>query len=334
MSCANSCRITEGGAFFGGGGGEWGQSDEWGVREGEGDGEESYSEEDDFTKDQEDIFGIDFEDEEEEGSDADEDASEYSDDDEDDEQGDIEQKDSPETYENADVSAFDAFDDDDGGFADDDFENGFGGEQEDDEESYESASGSYDEEEESPSQSGSEYVLCHVSAFPLYILSSLILSSLHILLRYDDDLQQADEELESQIENDDWDGVARSVQSFEPDEDEQSSEGSEYTEDMTAEVDIRTRVEELVRKKIPDEIDNLDDMMQQFQGREDDLIQALMAMEGEDDSGSIEDASHDEGQSPRSDEQSQFSGEEEVDEEYSGSQGEEEYSQEDGGEGR
>lgn len=124
------------------------------------------------------------------------------------------------------------------------------------------------------------------------------------------------------------------MQSFEPDPDEESSEGSEYTEDMTAEVETRARVEELVRKKIPDEIDNIDDMMEQFQGREDDLIQALMAMEGEDDSGSIKDVSQDEEQSQYTDEQSQYSGEEEGDEEYSGSQGEEEYSQEEGEEGR
>ena len=83
-----------------------------------------------------------------------------------------------------------------------------------------------------------------------YFPSNLILRSAFILYRYDDDLQEADEELESQIDNDDWDGVDRSVQSFEPDPDEQSSEGSEYTEDMTEEVDFRTRVEELVRKTL------------------------------------------------------------------------------------
>lgn len=169
---------------------------------------------------------------------------------------------------------------------------------------------------------------CHILTHVLFFLLS-------ILYRYDEDLQQADEELESQIEDGDWDGVARSVQSFDQDPDEQSSDDrSEYTEDMTADVDTRARVEELVRKKIPDEIDNIDDMMQQFLGREGDLIQALLAMEGEDDSGSIQDASQEEEQSQYSEEQSQYSGEAEEEEDYSGSRDEEEYSEEEGEEGR
>ena len=128
--------------------------------------------------------------------------------------------------------------------------------------------------------------------------------------------------------------MARSVQSFDQDPDEQSSDDrSEYTEDMTADVDTRARVEELVRKKIPDEIDNIDDMMEQFSGREGDLIQALLAMEGEEDSGSIQDVSQEE-QSQYSEEPSQYSGEDEEEEDYSGSRDEEEYSQEEGEEGR
>merc|ERR1712038_2204853 len=41
---------------------------------------------------------------------------------------------------------------------------------------------------------------------------------------------------------------------------------------------IREEIEELVRRIIPDEIDNVDEMMNQFQGREEELVQTLQTM--------------------------------------------------------
>lgn len=42
---------------------------------------------------------------------------------------------------------------------------------------------------------------------------------------------------------------------------------------------IRAEVEELVRQVVPDEIDNIDEMMTQFRGREQDLINTLRTMQ-------------------------------------------------------
>jgi len=116
--------------------------------------------------------------------------------------------------------------------------------------------------------------------------------------------------------------VAESIRSFDHNPNDlqsplqSSEEASEYTEDMTSvndspdpspqSTEFRVQVEELVHKKIPDEIGNIDDMIEQFQGRESDLIQALLAMEGEDDSGSQEEG-EEEG-SYYSNGQSQYSG--------------------------
>lgn len=43
--------------------------------------------------------------------------------------------------------------------------------------------------------------------------------------------------------------------------------------------EIRVRVETLVRRVVPDEIHNIDEMMLQFEGREEELVETLQTME-------------------------------------------------------
>ena len=43
--------------------------------------------------------------------------------------------------------------------------------------------------------------------------------------------------------------------------------------------EIRVTVEELVRRVVPEEIDNIDEMMLQFKGREEELVETLRTME-------------------------------------------------------
>ena len=43
--------------------------------------------------------------------------------------------------------------------------------------------------------------------------------------------------------------------------------------------EIKSEVEALVRRVVPDEIDNVDEMMKQFKGREDEMIETLRTMQ-------------------------------------------------------
>jgi len=93
------------------------------------------------------------------------------------------------------------------------------------------------------------------------------------------------EELDRMVEAGNWEGVVLAAAQFEgaspQDEDTQfssnvDSSSSPSTEDNEA---IRAEVERLVRRVVPDEIDNIDEMMLQFEGREPELVETLRTMQ-------------------------------------------------------
>ena len=115
-------------------------------------------------------------------------------------------------------------------------------------------------------------------------------------------------ELDNLVDAGDWEGVVLAAAKFEAaessaqDTDSKSgaSRGSHASqsgdgtgtgtggstltsEDDTAKAqrlaEIRAEVETLVRRVVPDEIDNVDEMMKQFEGREDELIETLRTMQ-------------------------------------------------------
>jgi len=55
--------------------------------------------------------------------------------------------------------------------------------------------------------------------------------------------------------------------------------GSESPGKIQRRAEIRTEVEELVRRVVPEEIDNVDEMMKQFRGREEELVETLRTMQ-------------------------------------------------------
>eukprot|EP01082_Thalassiosira_pseudonana_P003174 g3692.t1 g3692 contig12:2570903-2574182(+) len=98
-------------------------------------------------------------------------------------------------------------------------------------------------------------------------------------------------ELDSLVEAGDWQGVILAAAQFEgvsgaesfnqsrdrlDDEANLSSVSSGHTKRNMQE--IRAEVETLVKRVVPDEIDNVDEMMVQFKGREDELIETLRTM--------------------------------------------------------
>lgn len=54
---------------------------------------------------------------------------------------------------------------------------------------------------------------------------------------------------------------------------------SESASNMQKRAEIRAEVEELVSRVVPDEIDNVDEMMHQFKGREEELVETLRTMQ-------------------------------------------------------
>jgi len=93
------------------------------------------------------------------------------------------------------------------------------------------------------------------------------------------------EELDRMVEAGNWEGVVLAAAQFEgaspQDENTQfssnvDSSSSPSTEDKEA---IRAEVERLVRRVVPDEIDNIDEMMLQFEGREPELVETLRTMQ-------------------------------------------------------
>jgi hypothetical protein len=96
------------------------------------------------------------------------------------------------------------------------------------------------------------------------------------------------------VEEGDWEGIMAAAAQFEGASDSESfasrrsmmsdsSVDSEFepktANDNTDKSKLRAEVESLVRTVVPDEIDNIDEMMLQFKGREDKLVQTLKTMQ-------------------------------------------------------
>lgn len=109
-------------------------------------------------------------------------------------------------------------------------------------------------------------------------------------------------ELDKLIEAGNWEGVISAAAKYESEADESSvlsasDDGHDATTLTTAdypksvaetiqtnttsgtENPARSQIAALLQRVVPQELENLDDMLEQFQGREDDLIETLMAME-------------------------------------------------------
>lgn len=168
----NSNYLNKGG-FFGGQEAGWGQPNRKGhndeeEEEGSYSAEDSYDEEEsgDYQEDQtgEDEESVSYESDEDYGSDEEEDSD-----------GEIEKTnspDTPDTLTNKDFDTFDAFGEDDGGFETEAFGADIREEEEEEEVSHESESGTYNDDDEAS--------------------------------QYSEDINKIDEDLESQIDNDDW----------------------------------------------------------------------------------------------------------------------------------
>jgi len=82
-------------------------------------------------------------------------------------------------------------------------------------------------------------------------------------------------ELERMVEIGDWEGVVLAAAQFDgttslDGQDDQTTSSKEVSPSSSKEKQrIRAEVESLVRRVVPDEIDNIDEMMLQFKGRED-----------------------------------------------------------------
>ncbi|KAL7539834.1 hypothetical protein ACHAXR_009661 [Thalassiosira sp. AJA248-18] len=91
-------------------------------------------------------------------------------------------------------------------------------------------------------------------------------------------------ELDRMVETGDWEGVVLAAAQFEggnaAEEDTQfTSKSGMSTEGSSRREEIRAEVERLVRRVVPDELDNIDEMMLQFEGREEELIETLRTMQ-------------------------------------------------------
>ena len=93
-------------------------------------------------------------------------------------------------------------------------------------------------------------------------------------------------ELDHLVESGDWEGVVLAAAKYEAggdsvDDSSQSASQSTTTQG-TSVVDVqeyRQQVEDLVLRVVPDELPNVDEMMRQFRGREEELIETLRTME-------------------------------------------------------
>jgi len=92
-------------------------------------------------------------------------------------------------------------------------------------------------------------------------------------------------ELDKMVEAGDWEGVVLTAAQFEGSRsslDDSMSTRTDKTDDSQSKLrkaELREEVEQLVRKVVPDEIGNVDEMMLQFQGREDELVETLRTMQ-------------------------------------------------------
>ena len=96
-------------------------------------------------------------------------------------------------------------------------------------------------------------------------------------------------ELDHLVESGDWEGVVLAAAKYEAAEtgttgsDSRAVHSGASTNSSPSKAqrrqEIRAEVEELVRRVVPEEIQNVDEMMQQFRGREEELIETLRTME-------------------------------------------------------
>ena len=99
-------------------------------------------------------------------------------------------------------------------------------------------------------------------------------------------------ELDHLVESGDWEGVVLAAAKFEAAESGSASDSrasdsrlspsasvSSSASKVKRRQELRQEVEELVRRVVPEEIQNVDEMMSQFRGREEELIETLRTME-------------------------------------------------------
>ena len=105
-------------------------------------------------------------------------------------------------------------------------------------------------------------------------------------------------ELDALVEAGDWEGVVLAASRFDDEEKSRHSSADDSNEGSTIDgtsasgtsasgtasksrsrAEVRKEVEELVRRVVPDEIDNVDEMMNQFKGREEELVETLRTMQ-------------------------------------------------------
>eukprot|EP00816_Leptocylindrus_hargravesii_P009856 CAMPEP_0196806586 /NCGR_PEP_ID=MMETSP1362-20130617/6474_1 /TAXON_ID=163516 /ORGANISM="Leptocylindrus danicus, Strain CCMP1856" /LENGTH=911 /DNA_ID=CAMNT_0042180121 /DNA_START=487 /DNA_END=3222 /DNA_ORIENTATION=- len=114
--------------------------------------------------------------------------------------------------------------------------------------------------------------------------------------------QQRANELDHLVDTGDWEGVVLAAAKFESSpaggygirSDDSSSMdpsaagtaftvnaslGSETPSNLKKRAEIRAEVDDLVRKVVPDEAENIDEMMRQFYGREEELLETLRSMQ-------------------------------------------------------
>lgn len=95
-------------------------------------------------------------------------------------------------------------------------------------------------------------------------------------------------ELDHLVESGDWEGVVLAAAKYEAAETATSGSDSRAMDTSSntstpskakRRQELRSEVEDMVRRVVPEEIQNVDEMMQQFRGREEELIETLRTME-------------------------------------------------------
>jgi uncharacterized protein YdaU (DUF1376 family) len=95
-------------------------------------------------------------------------------------------------------------------------------------------------------------------------------------------------ELDQLVESGDWEGVVLAAAKYEAGSNDSGSASGSGASQSSATPESRSvrrtqeyrqEVEDLVRRVVPEELQNVDEMMQQFHGREDELIETLRTME-------------------------------------------------------
>lgn len=94
------------------------------------------------------------------------------------------------------------------------------------------------------------------------------------------------QELDRMVVRGDWEGVVLAAAQFEGTGSRSRDEDTMGSDSLMTEAQVsrnreemRAEVEMLVRRVVPDEVENIDEMMLQFEGREDELIETLRTMQ-------------------------------------------------------